>query len=67
MGEMHYYENDFEAEMLKETAAYYSRKASNWILIDSFPDYMLKVLHIHIFMKHLFLWLNVWSFLFFFY
>ncbi|XP_074564963.1 cullin-1-like [Curcuma longa] len=42
MGEMHYYENDFEAEMLKETAAYYSRKASNWILIDSFPDYMLK-------------------------
>ena len=37
------YENDFEAAMLKDTAAYYSRKASNWILEDSCPDYMLKV------------------------
>ncbi|KAF2310979.1 hypothetical protein GH714_018889 [Hevea brasiliensis] len=42
MGQMDYYENDFEAEMLKDTAAYYSRKASNWILEDSCPDYMLK-------------------------
>ncbi|KAK4388459.1 Cullin-1 [Sesamum angolense] len=40
--EMDYYENDFEAAMLKDTAAYYSRKASNWILDDSCPDYMLK-------------------------
>ncbi|KAG6537038.1 hypothetical protein ZIOFF_002116 [Zingiber officinale] len=43
MGKMNYYKNDFEEEMLKETAAYYSRKASNWILVESFPDYMLKV------------------------
>jgi cullin 1 len=27
---MDYYENDFEAAMLKDIAAYYSRKASNW-------------------------------------
>lgn len=43
MGQMDYYDNDFEAAMLKDTAAYYSRKASNWILDDSCPDYMLKV------------------------
>ncbi|PSR85142.1 Cullin-1 like [Actinidia chinensis var. chinensis] len=42
MGQMDYYENNFEAAMLKNTAAYYSRKASNWILEDSCPDYMLK-------------------------
>ncbi|XP_042516426.1 cullin-1 [Macadamia integrifolia] len=42
MGHMDCYENDFEAAMLKDTAAYYSRKASNWILDDSCPDYMLK-------------------------
>lgn len=43
MGQMDCYENDFEVSMLKDTAAYYSRKASNWILEDSCPDYMLKV------------------------
>lgn len=43
MGDMEYYENDFEAFMLKDTSAYYSRKASSWILEDSCPDYMLKV------------------------
>lgn len=42
MGQMDYYENDFEATMLKDSAAYYSRKASSWILDDSCPDYMLK-------------------------
>ncbi|KAL3351523.1 hypothetical protein AABB24_019887, partial [Solanum stoloniferum] len=42
MGEMEFYENDFEDAMLKDTAAYYSRKASNWIVEDSCPDYMLK-------------------------
>ncbi|XP_038877979.1 cullin-1-like [Benincasa hispida] len=42
MGEMDCYENDFEVAMLEDTAAYYSRKASNWILEDSCPDYMLK-------------------------
>lgn len=43
MGEMEFYENDFEDAMLKDTSAYYSRKASNWIVEDSCPDYMLKV------------------------
>lgn len=43
MGKMDYYADDFEADMLNDTAAYYSRKASNWVLKDSCPDYMLKV------------------------
>ncbi|XP_007009824.2 PREDICTED: cullin-1 [Theobroma cacao] len=42
MGQMNRYEEDFEAHMLQDTGAYYSRKASNWILEDSCPDYMLK-------------------------
>ncbi|KAL3641974.1 Cullin-1 [Castilleja foliolosa] len=42
MGQMDYYDKDFEEAMLNDTAAYYSRKASNWILEDSCPDYMLK-------------------------
>ncbi|KAK2646119.1 hypothetical protein Ddye_021314 [Dipteronia dyeriana] len=42
MGQMDHYENDFEEAMLQDTAANYSRKASNWILEDSCPDYMLK-------------------------
>ncbi|KAE8681172.1 Cullin-1 [Hibiscus syriacus] len=42
MGQMDFYENDFVATMLKDTAAYYSRKAANWIVDDSCPDYMLK-------------------------
>ncbi|KAK4265738.1 hypothetical protein QN277_026752 [Acacia crassicarpa] len=37
------YENDFEADMLKNTASYYSQKASKWILEYSYPDYMSKV------------------------
>ncbi|KAL2510568.1 Cullin-1 [Abeliophyllum distichum] len=43
MGQMDYYENDFEDVMLEDTAAFYSRKASNWIVEDSCPEYMLKV------------------------
>lgn len=43
MGVDNYYENDFESAMLKDTAVYYSKKSSSWILEDSFPDYMLKV------------------------
>ncbi|WJX27936.1 hypothetical protein P8452_16709 [Trifolium repens] len=39
---MDHYHNDFEAAMLIHTSAYYSRKASNWVLGDSCPDYMLK-------------------------
>ncbi|XP_077240736.1 cullin-1-like [Tasmannia lanceolata] len=42
MGNMECYENDFEEAMLKDTASFYSRKGSNWILEDSCPDYMLK-------------------------
>ncbi|CAI9765867.1 unnamed protein product [Fraxinus pennsylvanica] len=45
MGQMDYYENDFEEAMLKDTAVYYSRKASNWILEDSCLDYMLKAMY----------------------
>lgn len=42
MGPMDDYENDFEEAMLKDSASYYSRKALNWIVEDSCPDYMLK-------------------------
>ncbi|KAF3795761.1 Cullin-1 [Nymphaea thermarum] len=42
MGSMDCYVADFEDAMLADSAAYYSRKASNWILQDSCPDYMLK-------------------------
>ncbi|EFJ25647.1 hypothetical protein SELMODRAFT_173394 [Selaginella moellendorffii] len=42
MGSMEAYEADFEAPMLQDTAAYYSRKAASWIEEDSCPDYMLK-------------------------
>ncbi|KAF8035284.1 hypothetical protein BT93_C1341 [Corymbia citriodora subsp. variegata] len=43
MGKMDYYENDFEAALLKDSAAYYSCKASGWISEEDFcPDYMLK-------------------------
>ncbi|KAL2892031.1 Cullin-1 [Bienertia sinuspersici] len=40
MGQMDHYEKDFEAHMLDDTAAYYSRKASSWILEDSCPEYI---------------------------
>ncbi|XP_071698690.1 cullin-1-like [Rutidosis leptorrhynchoides] len=42
MGQMDHYENDFETFMLSDSAAYYSRKASNWIVDFSCPEYMLK-------------------------
>eukprot|EP00898_Chlorokybus_atmophyticus_P003604 jgi/Chlat1/4244/Chrsp27S04315 len=42
MGSMDAYENDFEAALLSDTSAYYSRKAAVWIQQDSCPDYMLK-------------------------
>ncbi|PIN02365.1 Cullin [Handroanthus impetiginosus] len=42
MGHMTYYQSNFENSMLDATAAYYSRKASAWIVEDSCPDYMLK-------------------------
>ncbi|GMY16841.1 cullin-1 [Fagus crenata] len=40
--QMELYKQDFEAQMLQDSSVYYSRKASNWILVDSCPDYMLK-------------------------
>ncbi|KAF8401516.1 hypothetical protein HHK36_012456 [Tetracentron sinense] len=43
MGQLDCYENDFEEAMLKDTSAYYSRKASNWILEESCPIYMLNI------------------------
>ncbi|KAF8038234.1 hypothetical protein BT93_B0936 [Corymbia citriodora subsp. variegata] len=42
MGQMDYYENDFEAALLADSAAYFSRKALGWISEDSSPNYMLK-------------------------
>ncbi|KAF5744155.1 Cullin 1 [Tripterygium wilfordii] len=42
MGKMDFYERDLEAYMLQDTGDYYTRKASNWILVDSCPDYMSK-------------------------
>ncbi|KAL1318020.1 hypothetical protein HN51_070265 [Arachis hypogaea] len=42
MGEMDQYEQDFEVQMLEDTADYYKSKATNWIEVDSCPDYMLK-------------------------
>ncbi|RZC65722.1 hypothetical protein C5167_009414 [Papaver somniferum] len=41
MGNMEYYVNDFETELLSDTARYYSRKASNWIQEDSCQEYMM--------------------------
>ncbi|KVH94453.1 Cullin, N-terminal [Cynara cardunculus var. scolymus] len=43
MGDMKYYVNDFEKDMLAASAAYYSREASIWIAEEySFPKYMVK-------------------------
>ncbi|XP_057440709.1 cullin-1-like isoform X2 [Lotus japonicus] len=41
-GEKAHYENDFEIQMLENTADYYKTKAANWIEVDSCPVYMLK-------------------------
>jgi cullin 1 len=43
MGETVHYEQDFEVQMLDDTADYYKSKATIWIESDSCPDYMLKV------------------------
>jgi cullin 1 len=42
MGKMDAYEEDFEAHILRDTAEYYSCKASRWILEDSYTEYILK-------------------------
>ncbi|MBA0647721.1 hypothetical protein Goklo_015557 [Gossypium klotzschianum] len=39
---MKYYEQDFEGDMFKATASFYSTKASNWLKTESY-NYMLKV------------------------
>ncbi|XP_006342835.2 cullin-1-like [Solanum tuberosum] len=39
---MKYYEKDFEESMLKDTAVFYSKKASDWIASKSYEEYMLK-------------------------
>ncbi|MCD7471285.1 Cullin-1, partial [Datura stramonium] len=41
-GKMEYYVNDFEDPILRDTAAYYSRKASGWIDEYSYSNYLLK-------------------------
>ena len=38
-----YYEQDFEEAMLKDTAAFYSEKASKWIQNKTYDHYMLVV------------------------
>ncbi|CAN4091348.1 unnamed protein product [Withania somnifera] len=40
---MKYYLKDFEESMLKDTAVFYSMKASDWMSSKSYEDYMLKV------------------------
>ncbi|KAB2605183.1 cullin-1-like [Pyrus ussuriensis x Pyrus communis] len=42
MGQMGSYEEDFEAHLLVDSGEYYSRKAANWILTDTCPEYMSK-------------------------
>lgn len=42
MGGLEGYETDFEAFLLEDTAAYYSRKSAAWITDDSCPEYMVK-------------------------
>ncbi|KAI8467553.1 MAG: Cullin [Monoraphidium minutum] len=42
MGGMECYEKDFEEPLLAESAAYYKRKAAEWIAQDSCPEYMVK-------------------------
>ncbi|KAH0730541.1 hypothetical protein KY289_001729 [Solanum tuberosum] len=39
---MKYYEKDFEESMLKDTAVFYSKKASDWIASKYYEEYMLK-------------------------
>ncbi|KAF5207070.1 cullin-1-like [Thalictrum thalictroides] len=41
-GSLKHYENDMEEAMLENVTAYYSQKASSWIMVDSYEDYMLK-------------------------
>ncbi|XP_027120828.2 cullin-1-like [Coffea arabica] len=41
-GKIDLYENDFEAEMLNNTALYYHQKASTWISEASSTDYLLR-------------------------
>lgn len=38
------YIRDFEEAMLKDSAAFYSQKASNWIITLPYDEYMLKVI-----------------------
>ncbi|KAJ8767678.1 hypothetical protein K2173_018236 [Erythroxylum novogranatense] len=42
IGEIDFYIEDFEGRMIDDTGAYYSRKASKWILNYSCPQYMIK-------------------------
>ncbi|KAJ4705264.1 cullin 1 [Melia azedarach] len=42
MGDMDFYVEYFEAQMISDTGFYYSSKACTWILQDSCSDYMIK-------------------------
>lgn len=43
IGSMDFYNKDFEAYILEDTATYYSLKAALWISEDSCPQYLVKV------------------------
>ena len=42
VGDMTNYEKDFEEHMLRDTAVFYKRKAAEWLMVDSCPEYMKK-------------------------
>ena len=42
LGTMSAYETDFEKDLLSHTAAFYGRKATQWIAEDSCPAYLIK-------------------------
>ncbi|KAB2092766.1 hypothetical protein ES319_A02G052200v1 [Gossypium barbadense] len=42
-GSMKYYERDFEDDMFKATASFYSTKAPIWLKTESYKDCMLKI------------------------
>jgi len=42
LGTLENYEKDFEAALLQETSEFFSRKAQEWIVDDSCPEYLEK-------------------------
>ncbi|XP_020972120.1 cullin-like protein 3 [Arachis ipaensis] len=42
LGKLDHYEQDFEIQMLDDTANYYKSKGTIWIEVDSFQEYLSK-------------------------